>query len=151
MAACDHHPAAGGEVVRGEVDHRRGDDADVDHVHAGGVERARQGGREPGAREATVASDDELRDALAAGDRAQPAPDRVRGRLGERLVDDAADVVGLEDLGSDGSHSWCSRKWKMRRGSHSMLPGKAPITKPTWTPRAGNSSMTADDTSHSVG
>ena len=32
-----------------------------------------------------------------------------------------------------------------------MLPGKGPVTKPTWPPRDGNSSLTAAETSRSVG
>src|SRR6185312_13507003 len=78
-------------------------------------------------------------------------PDGLHAGLGQRAVHDAADVVGLEDLGGDGSHSGCTRNWKMRRGSQSMLPGKGPETNSTWPPSRGNSSLTADETSRSVG
>ena len=32
-----------------------------------------------------------------------------------------------------------------------MWPGKDPLTNPTWPPREGNSSVTASETSRSVG
>jgi hypothetical protein len=43
------------------------------------------------------------------------------------------------------------KKWRSRCGSQSRLPGKAPLTKPTWPPAAGCSRRTAGLTSAAPG
>ena len=105
VVAAGHLDAAVAAVLgarrRDVVQHRRRHGADVDDVEAGRGEAAHQRGRQRRARASAVAAD---------GDRALAGRERLAAEgaaevLGEarvdRLADDAADVVGLEDGSGD--------------------------------------------------
>ncbi len=101
VAAGDLDAGAGSQEVRGEVEDRRGDHADVDHADAGRADAFDQGRRQLRAGEATVAADDHLCHAALSGGRTHRRADRAHGLDGERGVDHAADVVCLEDAWTD--------------------------------------------------
>jgi hypothetical protein len=99
VAAGDHHARLRAQMMRCEVGHRRGDHAHVDHV---GPRRANAVGQrcaQLGAGEATVATDHDRVAAALLRERPQRLSDRADDGRRQRAADDAADVVGLEDLG----------------------------------------------------
>jgi hypothetical protein len=98
VAAGHHDAAAGAEVVGGEVEHRRGDAADVDHVDAAFLQAARQRLGKRRTREPAVAADADGLLAALARLRADRLADGLDRGFRQRLVDDAANVVGLEDF-----------------------------------------------------
>jgi hypothetical protein len=101
LAACR------GDVVQ----HRRRRGADVDDVEAGGGQPADEGGDEARSRRAAVAPDGNGALAGSDGFGAERAAEMLREGLVDRLADDAADVVGLEDarMGVHGSGGGCVR------------------------------------------
>ena len=107
VAAGDLHAGAGIQVHRGEVQHRRRHHADIDDVRAGRGDARDQRVAQQGAGQPTVAADTDRRqlpvDRLGAKRRADQAHSvRRQGR-----VDDAADVVGLEERGGNlGGGHW---------------------------------------------
>ena len=107
VAAGDGDARSGAELVGAVVDHRRGHHADVDHAHAGRTEPVRQFGGQRRSGQAPVAADDGFGTARGAHAVAEREPDGAHRFAGERRVDDAADVIGLEDGGVDGVHGRC--------------------------------------------
>ncbi len=99
VATRHHHARLRAEVLRGEVRHRRGYHPDVDDVGAGGADAIGNRGGELRPGEAAVATDDDRVAPALLRKRAQRLADRANDRWRQRLADDAADVVGLEDLG----------------------------------------------------
>ena len=99
MAAGDHDAGRRIEHLRGEVQHRRGDHAKVDHVDAGAAQAGRQCLRQVRARQAAVAADDDGGFFFQAHRGAESLTDLPRNADVECLADDAADVVGLENAG----------------------------------------------------
>ena len=99
MAAGHHHAALRIEVLRSEVRHRRGHQTNVNDVRAAGANAVRQRLREFRAGEPAVAADDKRVAAMLLRQRTECLANGVDNRCGQRLADDAADVVGLEDVG----------------------------------------------------
>ena len=99
VAAGDHDAAAGFEMRRREVEQRRRHQSDIDHVTAALAQSGDERSLQLGARVPSIAAHDErLR---AAGMRLGPdgAADPANDFGGEGVSDDAADVVGAEDVG----------------------------------------------------
>ena len=109
VAAGDHDAGLGVQHVGAEIHHGRGDDAEVDHVDAGVLQTLRQGAGQFGAGEPAILADDDSAFALPDDGAAESVADLARDRCVERLADDAADVVGLEDTLSE-SHSDVMKK-----------------------------------------
>ncbi|EXI70623.1 MAG: hypothetical protein AW07_03953 [Candidatus Accumulibacter sp. SK-11] len=103
VAAGDGDAALAAEFVRREVHHRRRHAADVDGVDAGHADAGHQGLRQFRARQASVAADRDGALAALGCQRTEAMPDAADDRRRQGLADDAADVVGLEDLLRQGS------------------------------------------------
>ncbi len=104
VAAGDHDAAVDVQAEDRGVEHGRGADPDLDHVHPALDEAVDEGGKEPVARQATVPSDRdaELLARLARPeDRAEAPAYGARHLVGEVAVGDAPDVVLAETLGRD--------------------------------------------------
>ena len=108
VAARDHHHAAAAEVVRGEIAHRRGRHADVDDVDAGRGETLGQRGAKLGTGQPAVAAYGHRGLRARARFRAQRPAYRGYDLRRECAPDDAADVVGLENLCGNGNHVRCT-------------------------------------------
>ena len=111
VRAGEHGAGQRVEVVRGEIEHGRGNTADVDNIHAGGAQAGGQCRGQFGAGEAPVAADD---DGVAAAFE-QLGTDRAADDFNDfrcqRFADDAADVIGLEDFGWECGHVISSKSW----------------------------------------
>ena len=94
-------------LMDGEVEHRRGADADVDDVHARLGEAAQERRVEARAREATIATDREAKglSVLRVGRSIAPnaAADALGKLIGEIAIGDATDVVFAKDVRRDAS------------------------------------------------
>ncbi len=110
--------AVPGARRRDVIEHRRRHRAEVDDVEAGRGEAANQGGGEPRAGAAAVAA--HRHRALAGSDRfaAEGAAEVLGESLVDRLADDAADVVGLEDRSGD-------LHWERSIGEVAAIVGRA--------------------------
>jgi hypothetical protein len=98
VAAGDHDARARAfEHIGGEVDHRGGDHAEVDDVDAGGLQALGQRCRQLRARQAAIAADHDAAFAFASAALAEGLADAACHAGVERLVDHAADVIGLEN------------------------------------------------------
>ena len=110
MAPGDHHGAVGTEVVRREIEHRRGPLADVDDIRPGLDEPLHQRSEEPRRREAAVAADRDAerlaaRRTLLSEHGAEAAADAMRNRIAQIAVGDSSDVVFAENVtGNSGAH-----------------------------------------------
>ena len=109
VAAGDGHARATAGQHRGEVHQRRGHHADVDHVHPGGTQPGRQRSRQRRARQPAVTAHHHLADAPGSCLGAQRQADGRDGLFRQCGLDDAADVIGLED--GCGDHRRLGR-WK---------------------------------------
>ena len=98
VAAGDAHARMRAEMMRGEVQHRCRHAADVNDVAAGGIEPTTQRGGQFRTGKAAIATDDHGFNATCTGLAANGMADTLDGGRRERLADDAADVVGLEDF-----------------------------------------------------
>ena len=98
VASGDHDAGAGAQFVGREIEHAGGHHANVDDVHARGLDSRGQCPRQVRAGKPAVAPDDDGRNALAG----RLAADRLTDGLNDFgckcPADDATDVVGLEDL-----------------------------------------------------
>ncbi|EXI69840.1 MAG: hypothetical protein AW08_00333 [Candidatus Accumulibacter adjunctus] len=103
VAAGDGDATLAAEFVRREVDHRCRHAADVDGVDAGHADAGHQGLRQLRSGQAPVTADGDR--SLAAFDRqgTESMADAADDGGCQRAADDAADVVGLEDLLRQGS------------------------------------------------
>src|SRR5258708_6182761 len=136
VAAAHRDAAAATEMVRGEVNDRGRRHADVDRVRARGGDAGDESIDEFRPRQAPVTADGEGRRLALHRERSERAADLAHDLGGERAADDAADIVGAEDLGR---HLHAKNSIR-RRGSQGVSP---PVTgKPTWPPPGGNSSVT---------
>ena len=98
MGGGDHDPARCAQDVDGEVEHGRGGEADVDHVHPAGVQPVRERGEK---RVGACAHVSPHRDFSPLGKKAalgKAFPDAIGGVLVEIVRIDPTDVVGLEYL-----------------------------------------------------
>ena len=109
VAAGDGHARATASQHRGEVHQRRGHHADVDHVHPGGTQPGRQRSRQRRARQPAVTAHHHLANAPGSCLGAQRQADGRDGLFRQCGLDDAADVIGLED--GCGDHRRLGR-WK---------------------------------------
>ena len=89
--------AAGAQCVGGEVQHRRGDHADINDLHTRIHQTANQGRGERGATQATIASDRYGGLPLRHCDAAKGAAQAERDIFIQGGGDDAPDVVGLKN------------------------------------------------------
>ena len=99
MAAGDGDAALRGELVRGEIAHRRGDHADVDDMGAARPDSVAQRASELGARIPPIARDDDRVAPALLRQRSERLPDSMDDRRRQRLADNPANVVSLEDVG----------------------------------------------------
>ncbi len=97
VAAGDGHARPGPQLEGRVIDERRRHHADVDDRNPGVAKTVRQCLGKPRSRQASVAADDGFRDPGGLRQRAQRQTDCARRRLRQRLVDDAANVICLED------------------------------------------------------
>jgi hypothetical protein len=104
VAARHRYATRGAEFVRGEIAHRCRHATDVDHVGSGVGDAGRERSRQFGAREPSVAADDNGVDAARHRFRAEGEADLAHHVGGERAAHDAANVVGLEDFGCGSEH-----------------------------------------------
>ncbi len=88
-------------MLRGEIAHRRRHHADVDDVCAAGANALGKRGSKLGTGKPAIAADDERVTPALEGKRAERLPDGSHDRPGQRLADDTADVVRLEDFACD--------------------------------------------------
>ena len=88
---------AAAEMVRSEIEHRRGLHADVLDVDARRHDTLHESCRQGRSGKATVAAHAHGLDALASGPGAEHFADAAHNVFGQRFSNDAADVVGLED------------------------------------------------------
>ena len=109
VAAGDGHTRATAGQYRGEVHQRRGHHADVDHVHPGGTQPGRQRSRQRRARQPAVTAHHHLTDAPGTCLGAQRQADGRDGLFRQCGLDNAADVIGLEN--GRGDHRRLGR-WK---------------------------------------
>ena len=99
VAAGDRDAGVAAQFVGSEISQRGGHAADIDGVDAGGADAVHQGAGQFRAGQAAIAADGDGRLALFDGQRAQGMADLANHLGGQRFVDDAPDVVGLEDFG----------------------------------------------------
>ena len=99
MAAGDGDAALRGELVRGEIAHRRGDHADVDDMGTARPDSVAQRASELGARIPPIARDDDRVAPALLRQRSERLPDSMDDRRRQRLADNPANVVSLEDVG----------------------------------------------------
>ncbi len=102
VAAGEHDAGAGAQGVGGVIQHRGRYHAEVGDVAPGLAQATDQGLDELRPGQAAVARHVDVLLAARLGLGAQGAADPVHGVDGQRLVDDATDIVGLEDGGIDG-------------------------------------------------
>ena len=102
VAAGDLHARLRAQVVGGEVQHRRGHHANVDHGGPGGADAFIQRIAQARPGQPAVATDRDPRHAARYRLRAEGSADRANRVDRQRAIDNAADVVGLEDAGVDG-------------------------------------------------
>src|SRR5690606_20504858 len=98
MATRHGDGAAGVELVRRVIHDRRGHHTDVVHVHARCAQPLAQRLHQFGTGEPTVASDGKGFAAALAAKRTERATDELDDLGRQRLADDAAYVVSLEDF-----------------------------------------------------
>ena len=98
VAAGDHDAAAGFEMRRREVEERRGHQSDIDHVSAALAQSGDERRLQLGARVPSVAARHERLRAAGMRLGADGAADPANDLGGESVSDDAADVVGAEDV-----------------------------------------------------
>ena len=102
VAARDRDGAAAPQLVRREVGDRGREHADLDDVHAARADAFHQGSGQLGTGEPAVPAHRDFRPAAPGVAVEQLAAERLADEPhafdGERFADDAADVVGLEDL-----------------------------------------------------
>jgi hypothetical protein len=97
MAAGDHDAGAAIKHLGAEIHHRRGDDAQVDHVDAGNLQALRQCRNQAGAGQAAVAADNHAALSLGGGSQAEGVADGTCHAFIQRFTNDAANIVSLED------------------------------------------------------
>ena len=101
VGARDHHPRSRTEHMGRVVQEWRRHDTDIEDMAAAVVQAAGQGVAQAGRRMAPVTADGDPVLCLPARlGRERPA-DAIHRIFGEACVDDAADVVGAEDVGMD--------------------------------------------------
>ena len=99
IVAAGHYDAALClELVRREIAHRRRDHPDVDHVRSARPDPVGKGAAKLRPGKPAVAGDDDSVATAIERERAQRLADTAHDRRRQRLADDAADVVGLEDF-----------------------------------------------------
>ncbi len=108
VAAGDRDAGVAAEFVGGEVGDRGRHAADVDGVHAGGADAVHQRAGQFGAGQAAVAADGDRFLALLDGQRAEGVADLAHDVGGQGLVDDATNIVGLENFGGELGHGVAS-------------------------------------------
>ena len=108
VAAGDRDAAIAAEFVGGEVGHRGRHAADVDGVHAGGTDAVHQRAGQFGAGQAAVAADGDGVLALFDGQRAEGVADLAHDIGGQGFIDDATNIVGLENFGGKLGHGVAS-------------------------------------------
>ena len=99
VAAGDRHARVATQLEGGEVGDRRRHAADVDDVDTGGADAVGQRASQGRAGEATIATDGNRRLLARACFGTEGVADGAHRVGGEGGVDDAANVVGLEDFG----------------------------------------------------
>ena len=104
VAAGDRHAGTGAELEGAVIDDRRGDHADVDDVDTGVTQALGERRRERGPGEPAIAADHRLVAAGGANPGAHRQTDRAHHVGAEVAIDDAADVVGLEDAAIEVVH-----------------------------------------------
>ena len=161
VAAGDHHAAAGAEVLGGEVRHRRGDHAEVDHVRAGTRAGRRSALRR--ARDRTVARRGRWRTCRvrAPAQREPRACPTARTTSGVSVLPTMPRMSYALKISrgrfmrvifsrlprADSALCAPSKKRSTRSGSQSMRPRPGPVMKPTWPPCGGCSRTTSGETS----
>ena len=102
MAARDGHTGAGAQQVGGEIHHGRGHHADVDHIDPSGLEPRREGLGQALTRESAITAHHTAGLPLHEHHAAQRLSNLLHGRIGQRLIDDTTNVVGLKNGGMQG-------------------------------------------------
>jgi hypothetical protein len=97
--------------VGGEIHHRRGDHAEVDHVDARFAQAVGQRLRQFRAGQAAVAADDDLAFPLRQRGGAEGLADLPRDACVERAAEHAADVISLEDRFRERDHDYTLLDW----------------------------------------
>ena len=97
VAAGHRHAAAGAQVVGGEIHHRSGHHAHVDHVAAGLAQALDQAAGQLRAGQAAIAADHDVGQALVGHHVAHRLADPGGDLRGQFTADHAADVIGAED------------------------------------------------------
>ncbi|KFB71375.1 MAG: hypothetical protein AW09_003477 [Candidatus Accumulibacter phosphatis] len=103
VAAGDGNATLTTKFMRREVDHRCRHAADVDAVDAGHANAFHQRRRQLRSRQAAVTAHRDRALAALDGQRTEAMADAPDDVCGQGLADDAANVVGLEDFGGQGS------------------------------------------------
>ncbi len=116
VTAGDGDAGIGAEIKRREVEHRCRHAADIDHVATGTGDAARERGDDVGTGEAAVAAYCHLSAATLERLAADGVADTFDDRRRQRLADDAADIVGLEDFRRVGCRQTGGRGLGMRHG-----------------------------------
>ena len=112
MAAGDRDAGIAAQFVGGEIGDRGRHATDIDGVHPGGADAVHQRTGQFGAGQAAVAADSNGALALFGGQRAEGVADPADDVGGQRFVDDASNVVGLEDFSGELAHDF----WAMTFG-----------------------------------
>ena len=102
VRASDHDAGVGFTMFDGEVQHRRGAEADIFNVDADIIQAADQGVGHAGRGEATIIADADIFPALAFDGRAEGEAKRIGVLFKEIVADDAAHVVFAENDRSEG-------------------------------------------------
>ena len=125
VAAGDCHRTAATELVRGEVGNRRRPHADVHDIRTGRTKTLDQSGGQTRPREPPVATHRERRPPALARVRTERTTDQAHRVFGERLVDDATDVIGLENFSCGLCHGRVRRNCEGRKDGVRRTPARS--------------------------
>src|SRR5215471_3117683 len=136
------------ELVAREIAHRRSYHADVNDVGSGCLDALAEGAAELRSGESSVAADGNGVASALEREGAERLPNLSHDLGGQRLANDASDVVRLENVSVDGHEVW--KKVVRRLDSHPD-PNEDDRGKPPCPPCSGCSSITAPLASVRVG